>query len=377
MIDGDPYAFSSHWFPDAALGRFRSAQTEDSSQNPAVSLGSAFLAAITVVPTSYGHPAATALQIWAAAFAVHCLRSYYMFQEMLTTSENSKTLPKEYTHRGILNSLWFGAFWGCAALVGFAGIPMSAIAPFAIVVVMSWVGAVMLAATQMVSVVSLVAPILSGAWIGLALNRGEGALTVAFLLAILAVFSFDLSAHRTFHLARRVLDHYNAECAARTDALTGLGNRIAFEERLESAIEAVERDRVKAALLMFDLDGLKRINDSYGHAVGDRLIRRMGDVLRSRVGAAGFAARLGGDEFVVILNVAKRQDALRAAIAIARAFAEPANIGFGLFSPSTSVGVAIAPDDALDATGLAQAADAAMYRHKSRITETNRLREAS
>jgi len=100
---------------------------------------------------------------------------------------------------------------------------------------------------------------------------------------------------------------------ATQDSLTGLGNRALFEEQLAAAAARSARSGEPLALLLVDLDGLKQINDAWGHAAGDVALRALGRSLSRAIRAGDLACRLGGDEFAVILPAAVREDALRIA----------------------------------------------------------------
>jgi diguanylate cyclase (GGDEF)-like protein len=152
---------------------------------------------------------------------------------------------------------------------------------------------------------------------------------------------------------------------AHHDALTGLPNRLLFNDRLDQALLVAQREEYKLALIFFDLDKFKPVNDSYGHAVGDILLQQLATRLRATLRASDTLARLGGDEFVVLLpRVADVGDARKVAEDILRALSRPFTTeGFNV-SISASLGVAVYPDCAPDADGLLRYADAAMYEAK-------------
>jgi len=152
---------------------------------------------------------------------------------------------------------------------------------------------------------------------------------------------------------------------AHHDMLTGLPNRLLFGDRLRQALLAAQRGEHKLALIFFDLDKFKPVNDSYGHAVGDILLQQIAARLRGTLRASDTLARLGGDEFVVLLpQVADAGDARKVAEDILRELSRPfMTEGFNL-SISASLGVAVYPDCAPDADSLLRYADAAMYEAK-------------
>ncbi len=149
------------------------------------------------------------------------------------------------------------------------------------------------------------------------------------------------------------------ETAAR-DKLTGLYNRRLFEEQLESAVARALRTREDLALLIVDLDGLKRINDVSGHVAGDQALRRLADALRATIRATDVACRLGGDEFGVILPGSSADDAVRVA---ERAQETLSEIGHGQFS--FSGGIARVTPLQSSAENVYRAADLASYRAKA------------
>ena len=97
--------------------------------------------------------------------------------------------------------------------------------------------------------------------------------------------------------------------AARTDSLTGLSNRLAFEEAFEAEAARLERHGTQYALLLADLDGIKEINDRFGHQAGDEAICEVGHALRRQLRGEDFAARIGGDEFAVLLPETREEGA--------------------------------------------------------------------
>ncbi|RCX32714.1 PAS domain S-box-containing protein/diguanylate cyclase (GGDEF)-like protein [Thioalbus denitrificans] len=153
---------------------------------------------------------------------------------------------------------------------------------------------------------------------------------------------------------------------AHHDPLTGLPNRNLFWDRLGQAMAVADRSGQRAALLLFDLDRFKQVNDQHGHPVGDALLAGVGERIGECVRKTDTVARLGGDEFCVVLSeVDERGRAARVAEKIAASLEAPLQAkGRELFI-SASVGIALYPDDARDAETLLRCADMAMYQAKS------------
>ena len=153
---------------------------------------------------------------------------------------------------------------------------------------------------------------------------------------------------------------------AHHDALTGLANRTLFAASLSDEIRQITKSGGQFAVLMLDLDQFKAVNDTYGHGVGDELLRAAAGRLQSVVGGVGLVARLGGDEFAVLRplmeDVTEFADLGRR---ILQEIVKPYLINETELIVGTSIGIAVAPQDGIDAESLMKNADAALYRSKS------------
>jgi diguanylate cyclase (GGDEF)-like protein len=161
----------------------------------------------------------------------------------------------------------------------------------------------------------------------------------------------------------------NAElhALAFNDPLTGLPNRRTLIDRLEQAEHLALRHQKRAALLFLDLDKFKRINDSLGHEVGDALLKSMAERLRSAIREVDTVCRLGGDEFVILLSeIDNTDDAAIVARKILEILRMPMRVANLDLAVTTSIGIALIPDDGTDSDDLIRYADLAMYRAKER-----------
>ena len=152
---------------------------------------------------------------------------------------------------------------------------------------------------------------------------------------------------------------------AHFDQLTGLPNRTLFIERLSQALSMFSRSQQKISLLFIDLDGFKPVNDTYGHSVGDKLLKEVASRLHTCIRECDTAARLGGDEFVVMLLESDLTHATGVAERILETLRQPYELGKKTIeNVSASIGVAEYPlhGDSMDA--LLTAADNAMYHAK-------------
>ena len=152
------------------------------------------------------------------------------------------------------------------------------------------------------------------------------------------------------------------------DVLTGLANRRYFEDMIERALSNAEREGDRFGLVIIDLDGFNPVNDRYGHAVGDAVLKVVADRLHGMMRAGDFCARIGGDEFAVIVGgVGTAGDLMLVADKIRAALAAPVAVdGRAAIEVGASVGHALCPDDGETADGLVVVADGRMYQAKQR-----------
>lgn len=219
-------------------------------------------------------------------------------------------------------------------------------------VIMTWVGALM--ATSR----GFEFPLIT-----LPKNHVEGqviCLAITCILISIAVFQYESTTSSLWEELeedKQVLEHI-----ARHDQLSGLPNRRFFAEQLEQKINRANRYKLDFALLFFDLNGFKAINDNYGHAVGDELLKQLATRLDNRFRATDFVARWGGDEFAIIVeNVSSTGELARVKADLARLTKQPIVINNTSFIIESSLGIAIYPQDGVDSAQLVRAADHAMY----------------
>lgn len=214
----------------------------------------------------------------------------------------------------------------------------------------------------------------SGALAGVQLGTMVSVSSIAFLAMTLFTSILDARLQSTLRVANVKLQTVNEELRRRAfqDPLTGLANRMLFEDRLAHALQRLERaghrktDRhaEKIAVLFVDLDGFKPINDSLGHAAGDEVLKTVALRLRDAARSTDTVARIGGDEFVLLMeDVGSSADCARLARQMLDALARPLPIEGRQVSISGSVGVVVYPDHG-DKDKLVVNADAAMYAAK-------------
>jgi diguanylate cyclase (GGDEF)-like protein/PAS domain S-box-containing protein len=172
-------------------------------------------------------------------------------------------------------------------------------------------------------------------------------------------------------VARDITERKRAErqlaYIATHDALTGLPNRVLFNDRLNLALAQAQRHRQRLAVLLLDLDRFKDINDTLGHSVGDQFLRVTGKRLNGLLRKSDTLARMGGDEFLfLVTEIARTENATEVARKILESFQEPFLVEDHELRTTASIGVTIFPDDGADADALLKNADIAMYSAKQR-----------
>ena len=180
--------------------------------------------------------------------------------------------------------------------------------------------------------------------------------SLAAILVCVLVAAFSVRSSRRYE--RRIVD------IAQSDALTGLANRRSFASSLEESCAAA--NLFPAALLLIDLDGFKPINDTYGHPVGDALLKAVADRLVERMPQGSVVARLGGDEFAVILRGVERPHAAIIGALVCRLLATPFVLSGLEVRIGGSVGISYAPTDATVPEEMMRLADLALYESKKR-----------
>lgn len=187
----------------------------------------------------------------------------------------------------------------------------------------------------------------------------QAGISISLMLALLIWLFLDDRA-RAFHAADQAMQ------LALYDPLTGLPNRKLLDERLGQSVTKAKRSHGHVALLFIDLDKFKPVNDNYGHAYGDLLLKEVAKRLQKCMRESDTASRLGGDEFVALLpEIDGKKAVMTVATKILTLLTHPYEIAGHTFEISASIGAAIYPDDGADEKALMKSADFAMYAAKN------------
>ena len=152
---------------------------------------------------------------------------------------------------------------------------------------------------------------------------------------------------------------------AHYDELTGLPNRALFQNKLKERISKIQNTKNKIALLFMDLDNFKAINDSFGHHIGDEVLKIVTQRLTNAIKTQGSISRLGGDEFAIILDtLEEEQNISLISNTLLKSLAEPIHLHGNTLYASSSIGISVYPEDTLSMQDLIKFADSAMYKAK-------------
>ena len=165
-----------------------------------------------------------------------------------------------------------------------------------------------------------------------------------------------------FDITERKAAEESVRRMAQHDTLTDLPNRALFSDLLDRALSMARREKKQLAVMFLDLDNFKPVNDTHGHALGDRILQLVAQRVRGAIRDSDTVGRIGGDEFVILLPVVERdEDTLGVAGKIREAIAQPFEVDGLTITISCSIGIAHFPKDGADAVELLRHADEAMY----------------
>jgi len=208
-----------------------------------------------------------------------------------------------------------------------------------------------------------------GSWQGEIWNRRKDGGVYPQWLSISAVYNDEQEVTHYVGIATDITarkeDEQKMEQLAHYDQLTQLPNRLLFHDRLQHAIHQAERLKHSVGVMMLDLDGFKKVNDTLGHSVGDELLILVAQRLKSEVRKVDTVARMGGDEFVAIFeDTIDAENITLIAAKIVKSLADVFRIGDKEISVSSSIGIALYPKDGEQVDVLLKHADIAMYHVK-------------
>jgi diguanylate cyclase (GGDEF)-like protein len=199
----------------------------------------------------------------------------------------------------------------------------------------------------------------------LAILVGLGTMSILVITLVISAFDSQLASRAAKHAESLQAANEQLRNIALYDNLTGLPNRLLFDDRMERAMVRSGRSGKPCALMFVDLDRFKPVNDTFGHRVGDELLRAAAGRLVNCVRKEDTVARAGGDEFIVVLSeLARREDAALIGRKILQQLSQPFSVERHELEISCSIGISVFPDDGKTLLDLLNNADMAMYHAK-------------
>ncbi|MGA8169277.1 MAG: EAL domain-containing protein [Methylocystis sp.] len=348
---------------DEAESRLRREQLSALSRTtPSMMLANACNALVLVI-AFWGTPRRAAALCWAiGVFAVVLLLCWKHYRR--APGSKSGSCSPRAIHIAVLNALALGLCWAAAPLLFFQASTAETQLLVACLCAGMLCGGAFALASIPLAAVAFTTPIVVAS--AISLTRGAGA-DYGPIGAVLGVYAFALLRgvfSYAAHLKSRTFLQLRTEEEARTDRLTSLPNRLAFDEALELAFA---RAGCGCALLYADLDDFKEFNDRHGRGAGDELLSRVAERISERLAPGDFMARLGCDEFAILApEILDVEAAARFAREICACFDTPFRIDAGEVFCTASLGVALAPRDGDNPRSLLRKGDIALYRAKQK-----------
>ena len=371
FFSGDPSLFGGGKLPNQMLSQFRQEQIDVIARlAPAMMIACICNAVVAlVVLNSSTHRMYGA--IW--AFVLISISAYlYLKQPKLQEGLKSGSGAEKGIRRAIVIAGLLGVLWTVLPFGFYGSLDRTGQVVVACLSIGVLCGGALVFSTLPAAAISFIFPVVSGTLLAIGYSTN-----ITDHLIMLLVLAYTVTLVRgvvTFsnQLLRKVIDKANAKEDARKDTLTGLMNRKAFEEFVNvHAIAPLRRNGSGFAVFYLDLDHFKTINDTYGHDVGDELLRQVASRLTAAVRPNDCVARVGGDEFsVVCQNVNNAALAAKLAERILRAFDPPIRLKDRSIQCRQSIGIALAPVNGDQPLDLMKNADIALYQCKQKARGT-------
>ena len=286
-------------------------------------------------------------------------------------STKPKSVSQQSMQRLVRNAGALGLLWGALPILFFNGATNGGQLIITCLCAGMISGGASAFATIPIAAIAYTTPIFVGAAISISRAGDVIYLLVAILIVVFAITLLRSVLAHAFEFTERLILQAENEQAIRRDILTGLPNRLWFNENLEKALARAERFGEEFAVLSFDLNHFKEVNDRFGHPVGDTLLIEVAQRLRRLMREGDSIARLGGDEFAIVATRENRPDQIMGlAERIVGAFRNPFLIEGREIHSSACVGIVVAPADGRDANRLLKHVDIALYRAKGSRHDT-------
>jgi diguanylate cyclase (GGDEF)-like protein len=363
FLEGDPLAFDGTPLSPAVRARFRAEQLGDLELSTPLILLVSCTSALTFCIAVRETPFAAQAKIWAAL--VFVLAGVVYTRHVTAPARHIRHASPKGVWRASANALLHGLLWGALPVFFFGDATMRQQFIMTGFVFATLFGGAFLLSMIPSALLAHVIPICAGFIFAVLSEHDHAADLVALTVAVYTVLIVAGALKRAGDAARRCAAEAAAQEGAMRDELTQLPNRVAFREELTRSFARLARRNERFALMCFDLDGFKGVNDSMGHEIGDAVLVEAARRLKASTRENDLVARLGGDEFALIaVDLRNVEDAVTIAHRILANFQPSFEIGGRAIPMSVSIGVAIAPSDGVDAEKLMRNADSAMYATK-------------
>lgn len=363
FLEGDPLAFEDSATSADVRARFRAEQLGDLERSTPVAMLISCFSALTFAMSMWATPLADQARVWAVL--IFALAGFIYVRRVTAPPRSGRTASTNGVWRATANALLHGSLWGALPVFFFASCELPQQFVIAGFCFSTLFGGSFALSMLPVAMLAHVVPISAGFVVAILSEHNPVFDVVAGTVAIYTVAIIAGALARSSQAARRCAAETAAEEGALRDELTRLPNRVAFREELIRAFARQSRQNERFALMCFDLDGFKGVNDSMGHETGDLVLIEASRRLRAATRESDLVARLGGDEFALIaVDIRSVEDAVTIAHRILASFRAPFEIGGRSFPTSISIGIAIAPSDGVDPESLLRSADSAMYATK-------------
>jgi len=332
--------------------------------------------ALVLVAALWASPLRRLAITWASAIVI--VGFYYGLRQRGAARARPTHVSVHTANRAIRNSLFLGSLWATLPLIFFADASPGGQVIIACLCAGMLGGGAFVLASIPAAAVAFTAPIVVASAITIG-RSGDAAyaLVAVLMISYISVLWRGIYVYAS-QIVKRVTEQVKAEREVRKDELTGLPNRLAFFEELESAFLRHTRFCEQFAVLYLDLNEFKIVNDRRGHPTGDKLLVEVGRRLRESVREVDLVARLGGDEFaVVIANVQDAAIPTALAARIVSGLDRPFVIDGEEICTGACVGIALAPADGDSPELLLKSADEALYDAKHRPGGVVQLFDAS
>ena len=319
--------------------------------------------ALTFAIAMWSTPLADEARVWAAS--IFLLAGVIYARRVSAPHKVRRYASTNGIWRATANALLHASLWGALPMYFFADVGPSQQILIACFCFTTLYGGGFALSMIPVAMFAHIIPIVVGLLAAIRVADNPVFDIAAGVIAIYSIVIVNAAVGRAGTAAKRCAAEAAAEEGALRDELTKLPNRVAFREELTRAFARHARLNERFALMCFDLDGFKHVNDSMGHEAGDAVLVEAARRVRASTRESDLVARLGGDEFALIaVDVRNVEDAVSIAERIVTAFKAPFEINGRSLPISVSVGVAIAPSDGVDGETLLSNADSAMYATK-------------